>query len=318
MTDFTGSNGAASPDFPYAPAGWTRESAEGRAVAAGLASFALGSETLGSIVSPTTRCRTCGLRPTFGRVSRAGCMPLAWSMDKIGPIARHVDDLAYVFASLLGRDGRDPTVVERGFRWSGESASLKGLKVGVSGNSLNDVESAALEFLESEGAEVLDVDLDSEVPTGAMNFILGVEASTVFDDAFRQDPDADYGRWPETFRQSQFVPAIQYLRANRLRSKLIIETEKKLSKYDVLLGANDLLLTNLTGHPSIVVTCGEDESRGIAVPGVVKLTASAYREDRLLAVAQRIQRALPISPSQPALDEWMTKMKQAEQPGVDE
>lgn len=282
------------------------------AVAAGLATFALGSETLGSIVSPTTRCRTCGLRPTFGRVSRAGCMPLAWSMDKIGPIARHVDDLAFVFASLLGSDGRDPTVVERSFRWPAEQ-SLAGLRVGITGDQLDTTEEAALEYLKSEGAELVDIDLDSELPTSAMNFILGVEASTVFDDAFRQDPQADYGRWPDTFRQSQFVPAIQYLRANRLRSQLITETEKKLGQCDVLLAANDLLLTNLTGHPSVVVACNESESRGISLPGVIKLTSAAYREDALLAVAQRLQLAFPPTPSEPPLDEWLAKQAQAEE-----
>lgn len=298
------------------------------AVAAGLTGFAIGSETLGSIVSPCRRCRTSGLRPTFGRVSRAGCMPLSWSMDKIGPIARHIDDLAQVFAAIAGTDGRDPTLVERAFQWPVKSSASE-LRVGVTGDRLNATETKALAFLESEGATIVEIDLDSDLPVGAMSFVLGTEASTVFDDDFRADQKADYGNWPSTFRQSQFVPAIQYLRANRIRSELIVETERKLSSVDVVLGGDDLLLTNLTGHPSMIVACGadqievrsqlEDQSESdqettdeadrpkrmeIAVPGVVKLTASAYREANLLHVGAILQRALPPRPSQPSLDDW--------------
>ena len=271
------------------------------AIAAGLASFALGSETLGSIVSPTRRCRTSGLRPTFGRVSRAGCMPLSWSMDKIGPIARHIEDLALVFPALLGQDGKDPTLVERGFKWPVEH-SLKSLKVGVTGDRMASAEKNALAFLEAE------LDLTSTLPTSAMSFILGVEATTVFDDAFREDQNADYGLWPRTFREAQFTPAVQYLRANRMRSQMVAEAEEKFAQVDVVIGANDLLLTNLTGHPSIVVACGADKSRDIELPGVVKLTAAAYQESKLLHVGHELQAAMPPKPARPPLDEWESKI----------
>ncbi len=277
------------------------------AVAAGLATFALGSETLGSIVSPTTRCRTSGLRPTFGRVSRAGCMPLAWSMDKIGPIARYVNDLAFIFSHLIGSDGRDPTLVERRFQWP-LSKKLDDLKIGVTGGRLSRGETTALEYLKSVGATIIDVELNCSVPEGPLSFILGVEAATVFDDAFRHDPHADYGLWPSTFRESQFITAIQYLRANRLRTRLIVETEEKLSQVDVLLGGNDLLLTNLTGHPSLVIACGSDElADGTKVPGIVKLSAAAYREELLLKVGQALQQANPPTPSRPPLDALLQK-----------
>lgn len=282
------------------------------AVAAGLASFALGSETLGSIVSPTRRCRTSGLRPTFGRVSRAGCMPLAWSMDKIGPIARHVEDLALVFASLVGPDQMDPTLVERDFNWPLKT-DLKQMRIGVTDGRKNSAEEKALDFLREAGAEIVEIDLTVSVPEDAMSFILGVEASTVFDDAFRADPLADYGNWPSTFRQSQFVPAIQYLRANRMRSQLVCEAEERFSQVDVVLGGNDLLLTNLSGHPSIVVACTADQTRDeISLPGVVKLTAAAYQEEKLLHVAQLIQQGLPPQPSKPPLDDWLAKMSEGD------
>ncbi len=284
------------------------------AVAAGLASFALGSETLGSIVSPTRRCRTSGLRPTFGRVSRAGCMPLAWSFDKIGPIARQVDDLAFVFAALLGTDQRDPSVVERPFEWSDHnsqpSGQLSELRVGLTTGRLNRAETKALDVLRAHGATIVDIQLDSQLPTGAMSFILGTEASCVFEDAFRQDPQADYGMWPSTFRESPFTPAMQYIRANRLRSPLIIETQRTLSTVDVVLGGDDLLLTNLTGHPSLVLACGEDTARDIALPGVVKLTAAAYQESKLLRVGASLQALLPPSPARPPLDEWLRKQRE--------
>lgn len=281
------------------------------AVAAGCASFALGSETLGSIVSPTRRCRTSGLRPTFGRVSRAGCMPLSWSMDKIGPIARHVDDLAQVFSAIAGPDGKDPTLVNRKFKWPFKK-SIKRMKVGVTGDRLSDTEAEALQVLKGAGAKIVEVDLGVSVPESAMSFILGVEASTVFDDAFRADQKADYGNWPSTLRQSQFVPAIQYLRANRMRCDLIREAEEKFASVDLVLGGNDLLLTNLSGHPSIVVAAGADESRGNKMPGVVKLTAAAYQESTLLRVGQFIQQEMPPQPSMPNLDGFLTAMTKEE------
>jgi Asp-tRNA(Asn)/Glu-tRNA(Gln) amidotransferase A subunit family amidase len=279
------------------------------AVAAGLATFALGSETLGSIVSPTRRCRTSGLRPTFGRVSRAGCMPLAWSFDKIGPIARHAEDLALVFPALLGRDHRDPTLVDKPYQWSGSHGTsarkLSELRIGVTKERMNALETQALEFLKSEGATIVDMDWSSELPVGAMSFLLGTEAASVFEDAFRADRKADYGMWPSTFREAPFTPAMQYIRANRLRGQLVTETERKLATVDAVLGSNDLLLTNLTGHPSLVVACGSDKAGDIELPGVVKLTASAYQESMLLEIGVALQQALPTKPSRPPLDKWL-------------
>ncbi|MEZ6134319.1 MAG: amidase [Pirellulaceae bacterium] len=271
------------------------------AVAAGLATFALGSETLGSIVSPTRRCRTSGLRPTFGRVSRAGCMPLAWSMDKIGPIARYVDDLALVFPQLLGTDGLDPTLVERSYRWPDQrhaelaAGNLQGIRVGLTGDRLSAMETSALQFFQSAGATIIDLNLKSEFPVEAMNFVLGTEAASVFEDAFRQTPDANYGLWSGTFRQAPFTPAMQYLRANRIRGQLITEAERTLGQVDVVLGGNDLLLTNLTGHPSLVVACGVEQVDESERPGVVKLTAKAYAESTLLMVGKILQEALPVT-----------------------
>jgi Asp-tRNA(Asn)/Glu-tRNA(Gln) amidotransferase A subunit family amidase/Asp-tRNA(Asn)/Glu-tRNA(Gln) amidotransferase C subunit len=271
-------------------------------VAAGLSTFALGSETLGSIVSPCRRCRTSGLRPTFGRISRAGCMPLAWSMDKIGPIARHVDDLALVFSALLGTDGKDPSVVERPFHWPVDR-KLSELTIGITNETLNSTEQAALDYLTSAGAKTKTIDLKSDIPVEALSVMLGVEAAAVFESPFRADRAANYGLWSSTFRNSQFVTAIHFLQANRLRGQLISETQRKLNQVDLVLGGNDLTLTNLTGHPSLIVQCGSETVRDTKVPGVLKLTASAYREDVLLHVGKAIQMALPPNPNAPTISE---------------
>ncbi len=287
---------------PWNPEQGSSGSSAGSAasVAAGLATFALGSETLGSIVSPCRRCRTSGLRPTFGRISRYGCMPLAWSMDKIGPIARHVDDLALVFGALLGEDGKDPSVIEQSFQGP-VRRSLSDLTIGITGESLNTTEQAALEYLKSAGAKTQSIDLSSDLPVDALSVMLGVEAAAVFESPFRADRAANYGLWSSTFRNAQFVTAIHFLQANRLRGQLITETQRKLSAVDVVLGGNDLTLTNLTGHPSLVVHCGSETSRDKKVPGVIKLTAAAYREDILLHVGKAIQTALPPEPKSPSI-----------------
>ncbi len=292
---------------PWNPEQGSSGSSAGSAssIAAGLASFALGSETLGSIVSPCRRCRTSGLRPTFGRVSRAGCMPLAWSMDKIGPIARHVPDLAFVFAALIGQDGCDPTLVDRGFHWP-RTDPIRQMRIGIPADGrISTTEQAAIDWLSAEGAAIVPVDLRSDIPLNGLEAILGIEAATVFDDAFRSAPDADYGNWPATFREAQFLPAVPYLRANRLRSRLITETERRLLEVDAIVGGDDLLLTNLTGHPSLVAACGADSvGEGLPAPGVVKLTASAYRESTLLHLGTAIQRALPPTPPAPDLERF--------------
>lgn len=263
------------------------------AVVAGLASYGIGSETLGSIVSPCVRCSVTGLRPTYGRVSRFGCMPLAWTFDKLGPIARYVDDLGVVFSHILGPDGQDPSVVERDFHWP-VATDLAKLTVGTTKEGLSKIEQQALDWLVSKGARHQSIELPKRFPEGAMTVMLNVEAATVFDDILRRDPEADLGLWPESFRKSQYVPAIQYLRACRLRTQLIGETEAALRQVDIVLGADDLVLTNLSGHPSLVVALGTREVKDqLPRPGTVKLTAAMYREATLLDVASQLQRAIP-------------------------
>ncbi len=206
---------------------------------------------------------------------------------------RHVDDLGIVFSHILGPDGHDPSVVERDFAWP-EATPISKLTIGTTKEDLSGIDKQALDWLVAQGAQVKKIELPDRFPEGAMTVMLNVEAATVFDDILRSDPDADLGLWPDSFRKSQYVPAVQYLRACRLRSQLITETEIALRQVDVLLGADDLVLTNLSGHPSLVVALGSREVKDHGPrPGTVKLTAAMYREATLLNVASQLQKALP-------------------------
>ncbi|MEO8497599.1 MAG: amidase, partial [Planctomycetota bacterium] len=193
------------------------------AVAAGLVGFALGSETLGSIVSPCRRCGTSGLRPTYGRVSRYGCMTLAWSMDKVGPICRSLEDCAIVFGAIHGHDGRDGTAVNQPFSWPMQG-ELSALRVGYFQESGKPPEDRAdLRVLRELGVQLVPIRLPETLPVWAMTIVLNTEAATVFDELTRNNITEGLNSWPNSFRQGAFVSAVEYLRANRLRTMLMRE-----------------------------------------------------------------------------------------------
>lgn len=271
------------------------------AVAAGLCGFALGSETLGSIVSPTRTCLTNGLRPTFGRVSRAGCMTLAWTMDKIGPIARNIEDCAVVFSKLVGSDGLDPTVVERDFHWPPEQWAPAKLKIGVLGR-LRTSEQLVVDKLKEQGAEIVPLEFTTKHPIGAMVAALGVEAASMHDSLFRSAAnDEELGKWGPTFREAQFTTGVDYVRGLRARVSMIQETERELAKVDFLVGDGDLARMNLTGHPSLVVAMGTNPER--KTPYTVVLTGKLFSESVLLRAGTWIQELLPPTPRDPVLTE---------------
>lgn len=270
------------------------------AAVAGLVGFAIGSETLGSIVSPTRICCTTGLRPTFGRVSRHGCMTLGWSMDKIGPIARFVDDCAAIFPFMIGSDGLDATVVERPFAMPDEAWNVKSLRVGLPSNARAS-EKRIAELLEANGATIVPLDLPPDPRILAMTDAITVEAATMHGDLFeRITEDSQVGKWAPTFREAQFCSAIDYVRALRARVDLIQKTEAALNEVDLLIGDGDLARMNLTGHPSLVVSFGENAER--KRPNTVVLTARLFAESVLLATGAWIQKQLPATPAKPTLD----------------
>jgi Asp-tRNA(Asn)/Glu-tRNA(Gln) amidotransferase A subunit family amidase len=278
------------------------------ATAAGLVGFALGSETLGSIVSPCTRCGASGLRPTFGRVSRYGCMTLTWSMDKIGPIARSVEDCAIIFAAIHGFDGLDPTAVDRPFEWP-PRRDLRSLKVGYIETSKPAAERSELKVLKDLGVKLVPIKLPSKYPIGALTVILDTEASAVFDELTRGNITQNLNTWPETFREGQFVPAIEYLRANRIRTLLMREMAELMDRVDLYVGGSDLALANLTGHPTVVVPNGLATRGGVETPRSLTFTGRLFGESDLLAVANAYQRATSFHLARPPMDKVLEEAK---------
>lgn len=276
------------------------------ATAAGLVGFSLGSETLGSIVSPCTRTGSTGLRPTFGRVSRHGAMALCWSMDKIGPICRSVEDCAAVFHALHGPDGRDETVVERPFDWNPD-LDVRKLRVGYVRSAFekkperdeeewhaNDL--ASLEALRGLGIDLKPIELPA-LPIGALGLIISAESSAAFDELTRSGQDDLLVRqtddaWPNFFRQGQTIPAVSYIQANRVRTLLMREMAKLMAGFDAYLtptyGASNLMLTNMTGHPAVVVPNG---FRKNGTPTSLTFTGRLWGEAAVLALAKAYQEA---------------------------
>ena len=285
----------------------------GSSVSAGLLPFAIGTETLGSIVSPSTVNGVTGLRPTFGRVSRYGAMALSWTMDKIGPMTRSVEDCALVFNAIYGPDEKDPTVVPAPFRYA-PMPSLKGLKIGYVkkgfesryGGRAND--SISLSVLRKLGAELVPVDLP-EFRYGALTMIIGIEGAAGFDDITRSNKDDQMVRqgknaWPNEFRSSRFIPAVEYIQANRIRTKLINEMHQVLQKAGVdvyvspTYAGGNLTLTNLTGHPCVVLPNGFNQ-RGL--PTSITFMGQLYEEGKVLAVAKAYQDATEWHKKHPGL-----------------
>jgi Asp-tRNA(Asn)/Glu-tRNA(Gln) amidotransferase A subunit family amidase len=270
------------------------------ATAAGLVAFSLGTETYGSIVSPSTRCGTTGLRPTYGRVSRKGAMALSWSMDKIGPICRTVEDCALVFNALYGPDGEDQTLYDLPFTYD-PRVTLSKLKIGylkmefdsVKGDHAND--DAALALLRSLGARLIPLALPA-YPLNDLTIILSAEAGAAFDDLTRSGKDDLLVRqikdaWPNVFRLSRFIPAVEYVQANRIRYELIQDMARMMDTIDVYVAppsGDNVLLTNLTGHPCVVLPDGFSKD---GTPTGITFTGKLFDEGTLLAVAKKYQDA---------------------------
>lgn len=279
------------------------------AVAAGLVGFAIGSETNGSITSPSTVCGITGLRPTFGRVSRHGAMALSWTMDKLGPMCRSVEDCAVVLNAILGPDGKDPTVVDLPFNWD-PAIDVRDLRVGYvrdafetdpvkKGNN-----ERTLDELRSLGIDLFPVTLP-DLPVNAMSFILSAEAAAAFDDLTRSNRDdelvSQHGTaWPNTFRRSRFVPAVEYIRANRVRTLLMREMADTMENVDCFVTPTlrNLYLGNFTGHPIVSVPNGFSE-RG--EPTSIGFFGGLFREAELLAVAKAYQDATDFHTRTPTL-----------------
>lgn len=290
------------------------------AAAAGLVGFSIGTETLGSIVSPSTRCGATGLRPTFGRVSRHGAMMLSWSMDKIGPICRSVEDCAVVFSAIYGPDGHDLNVVERPFEWN-PCQDIASLRVGyvrsafadgkqpeseLALQALRELETEALKTVNNDqkvldvlmgaGIDLIPIELP-EFDLEPLFMILVAEAAASFDEITRHNLDdtmqwqADEA-WPNLFRAARLIPAVEYIQANRVRTLVMQAMAKVMEQVDVFVvpsfGGNALTLTNLTGHPAVVLPNGFTEK---GTPTSITFVGGLYKEAETLAVAKVYQNA---------------------------
>ncbi len=275
------------------------------ATVAGLVPFAIGTETLGSIISPSTNCGATGLRPTFGSISRSGAMTLSWSMDKAGALCRSAEDAAVVFNYLHGTDGKDASAVNMPFNYTGK-ADLSKLKIAYAKNlfgkrdSLGN-ESEVLDAFRKAGAQVIPVDFPD---SGIYNFnmsgiVIGVESAAVFDEFTRTGLDdqmtrQNRGDWPNQFRSSRFIPAVEYVNANRYRYQLMQKMNEFMSQYDVVIcptyGGHQLQITNLTGHPAVCLPTGFNKNN---LPTSITLVGKLYDEATLLAIAKAYQQATP-------------------------
>jgi Asp-tRNA(Asn)/Glu-tRNA(Gln) amidotransferase A subunit family amidase len=281
-------------------------------VSAGLVGFALGTETLGSIVSPSGVCGTAGLRPTYGRVSRHGAMALSWTMDKIGPICRGVEDLAIVLNAMYGPDGHDRSVGADPFHFEPRKP-LSSMKIGVyqkgfdaqqggrgnpqAAEERRKVYAQALDDLKKAGVNMTPVDYD-EGFTG-MRFLLEAEGGAAFDDITRNGEVRTLkgqaaNDWPNTFRSSRLIPAVEYIRAQRARTLMIEKFEKFMADWDAIVippGAF-LTTTNLTGNPEVVAKCGFLKSQnGGEQPLTIGFLGKIYDEGSPLRVALAYEQA---------------------------
>ena len=304
------------------------------ATSAGLVGFSIGTETLGSIVSPSSRCGVTGLRPTYGRVSRYGAMGLSWTMDKIGPICRGVEDCAAALDAIYGPDNRDLTVGDAPFNWSADLplgslrvAYLKTEFEGAGFQPQNDQQrqqqeqrkamyKEALDALAKAGVTMTPIEMP-KFPTQNIRYILTAEAATAFDDITRdgrvnQLSGQDPGDWPNTFRTSRFIPAVEYLRAQRARVLLMREMDKLMTQWDVFVspapGSASLIISNLTGHPAVCLPCGfldvpaANNGPLQHLPQAIMFTGGLYDEASPLRVALAFEQATKWHTMHPKVD----------------
>lgn len=335
------------------------------ATSAGCVAFSIGSETLGSISSPSTRCGVTGLRPTFGFVPRTGAMALSWTMDKLGPICRGVEDCAIILTAIHGPDGQDLSARNAAFNWNAHY-DWKSLRVGYFAKGFEPekppahphvqatqpltpeqqkkreeherraaaqraraaydrkYDLAALAKLRSMGVNLIPLDLP-DLPYGAMSPLLTAEAAAAFDDLTLSGRDRLLTRqgsedWPNLFRVARFYPAVEYIQANRARSFAIQQVSALFQKVDVIVAATSseqLVVTNLTGHPACIVPNGlrgpdappppavdtgnEDNIGGPGTPVSITFLANHYQDAKLCAFARAYQQATGFQKLHPKL-----------------
>jgi Asp-tRNA(Asn)/Glu-tRNA(Gln) amidotransferase A subunit family amidase len=270
-------------------------------VVAGLLPFTIGTETLGSIVSPSTRCGATGLRPTFGTVSRSGAMVLCWSLDKAGPICRSAEDDAIVYSFIKGTDGRDASAIDHAFNYN-PSADVRQLRVAYAENYFNRLPKDAPEWKVLDAYRSMGINLqavnfpDSAVyPVNLVSIILNAESAAAFDELTRTNRDdlverQDKDFWPNSFRSARLIPAVEYINANRYRSMLCEKIQAFMKSYDVVIvptfAGSQLGITNLTGNPVVCMPMGFNRNGS---PVSITLVGKLYDEASILQAAKAYQ-----------------------------
>ncbi len=275
------------------------------AVAAGLLPFAIGTETLGSIVSPSTRNGVTGLRPTFGTISRSGGMVLCWSLDKAGPISRSAEDNAIIYYYLKGTDGKDHGSVDHAFNFN-PKRDVKKLRIAYAENYFSRLPKEAMEWgvletFKKMGVDVMPVTFPDSAayPANFISVILGAEAAAAFDELTRSGRDSllvrqDRFAWPTTFRAGRYIPAVEYINANRYRSRLSENVQDFMKDYDVVIvptfAGRQLAITNLTGNPVVCLPMGFSEK---GAPQSITFVGRLYDEASILEAAKAYQEKTP-------------------------
>ncbi|MCH8522605.1 amidase [Glycocaulis sp.] len=294
------------------------------ATAAGLCAFSIGTETLGSIVSPSHRCGTAGLRPTFGRVARTGAMALCWTLDKVGPITRHVADTAYVLAAINGGDAGDPASFDHGFACD-FARDLSGLRLGYNPQWLeeaSDLDREAFEAARSLGVRVEPFNVDDK-PYAALLIQLEAEAAAAFEELTLSGRDSelrwqDDVAWPNTFRRARFISGVDLVNVDRLRRQVMAMMAERMDGLDAVMGpnfaGNMLLITNYTGHPQLALRAGfesqrtrtifgapaDDSEETFQVPYATSLWAPLFEEGTLVSLGHAIEQRLGVAGTRPS------------------
>jgi len=272
------------------------------ATVAGLIPFAIGTETHGSIISPSSTCGATGLRPTFGSVSRSGAMTLSWSLDKVGPICRSAEDAATVFSFIHGTDGNDLSAVNRVFNLSNKRG-VKDLKIAYAKNHFERLDTATsqewgvIKVLREQGITISPMILpDTDVyKFDLIGLVIGAEAAAAFDEFTRIGLDDQMTRqtrfdWPNYFRVSRLIPAVEYVNANRHRSILMQKMNEAMEPWDVIItpsfGNRQLAITNLTGHPALCMPIGFSKQ---GIPNSITFISNLFREEELIKLGTYFQ-----------------------------
>ena len=286
------------------------------ATVAGLVPFAIGTETWGSIVSPSTTCGATGLRPTFGSISRSGAMALSYSLDKVGPICRSAADAAIVFNYIHGTDGKDGSAVNMPFNYT-PNKDIKKLKIAYAKNYFDKIKDTSrnefkvLEEFKKLGVQLIPVNFpDSGVYNfNIMDVVIGAECAAQFDEMTRLNIDDILTRqtksdWPNSFRTNRFIPAVEYINAQRHRYTLMQKVNEVMQQYDVIIcpsrgDGNQSAITNLTGNPVVCVPTGFDKK--LNLPTGISFVGNLYDEATILSIAQAYQKATNWDEAHPAL-----------------